>query len=669
MSENEQTQAAKGWPELPTRFVLKCELKRGGMGVVFEAFDTVLKSHVAIKVNLRPEPEMRTAFEREAQLLANLRDPSLPRCLDLQTAGSVQFLIMDLIEGDDLSAVMAKRPKALGPLPAETVLEWARQSLHALDYLHSLGVRHRDLKPSNFKVKDGRIYLLDLGLAYGQTEEMNTISRDEYDWGCHSPGYSPPEQFQREQARPASDLYSLAATLYKLLTTHTPPEAEKRVRCVERGEADPLKDISLYNPDLDEHVSLEINRALSLDVKRRPQSAREMERMMFPEPPAPTPVPVVARPRAWRRPLRLLEGFLLVALSVCALLYASGVVTFRSMRIWPEPAEPMRELSQAEQAAEMIDESDHLRLVGQRDEALALVNKALTFNPNKPYAWFVRLALLCDSDEAIKSGAHPPEVLNEARRIVKALPSPSTREEYIALAQAHLALLNFDQAHAAAEKAIGPERDFGPALLISASAVLQREIQKADKEGKKVSMAMVDPGLDDIDAAIEAMPDYPPARVIRAHINKCMHSPVRARRDLMKAIEIAPRAIYSVLLGEVYIDLNDPDAARENFNKALAEAPKLRWAFLALAALGEKHGDWRGAVHHYMEANNVLQTADTFKRLGRAYRQLGEPYLSDAKASYQRVLNFARNDDEALNALEELSEKMDVPEEAEHPIP
>ena len=668
MSENEQAQTTDGWPELPARYELKRELKRGGMGAVFEAFDTLLKSHVAVKVNLRPEPEMRAAFVREAQLLANLRHLSLPRCLDLQPDGDVQFLIMDLIEGDDLSTMMAKRPKVFGPLPAETVLDWARQLLDVLDYMDGLNVLHRDLKPANIKVKDGRVYLLDLGLAYGQAEEMNTISRDEYNWGCCSPGYSPPEQFRREQARPASDLYSLAATLFKLLTTHTPPEAEERVLSVERREADPLKDIRFYNPGLDESVSLEINRALSLDVRRRPQSAREMARMMFPEPPAPAPAPapVVARPRAWRRSLRLLEALLLVALSLGALIYAAmGAGIFSPARTSPGAAEPVRELSAAEQAAELTAEADNQRLGGQREEALTLVNEALTLDPNNPYAWFVRLALWCDSDEAAESGTLTPEVLEEARRIVKALPSPSKREEYMALAQAHLALLDLDQAHAAAEKAAGPERDFGPALLISASAGFRKEVQRAAKEGKGIAWAVVDQSMADCDAAIEALPDYPQGYIIRADIYKQMRSPVRARRDLMQALEIAPRPIYYVMLGEVYADSNDSDAARENYHKALADNRKLRRAFLGLAALSQKGGDWRGAVQHYQEANGVRQTADTFKKLGRAYRQLGQPHLPDAIASYEQALRLAPDDATALAALEELMAEMNAPGEPE----
>ncbi len=668
MSENEQAKAANGWPELPPRYELKRELKRGGMGIVFEAFDTLLKLNVAVKVNLRTEPALRAAFEREAQLMANLRHPALPRCLDLQTTSDVQFLVMDLVAGDDLSSLMAKRPKGSGPLSSETVLDWARQLLDVLDYLHGLNVLHRDLKLANIKVKDGQVYLLDLGLAYGQTEEMNTISRGEYNWGCHSPGYSPPEQFQREQARPASDLYSLAATLYKLLTTHTPPEAEERVLSVRRHEADPLKDIRFYNPNLDEHASLEINRALSLDVRRRPQSVGEMARMMFPEPPDPALVTAPARTqRAWRRPLRLLEALLLVTLPLCALIYAAG--TFRSTRPSPKPTEPARELSLAEQAAELTAEADNQRLGGEREQALKLVKKAFALNPNDPFTWFVRLALLCDSDEAAESGVQPPEVLEEASRIVKALPSPATREEYLALALAHLALQNLDQSYAAAEKAAGPERDLGPALLISASAGFRREVQRYIKGGKGIALAVADQSLADCDAAIESMPDYPQAYLIRADIYKSLRSPIRARRDLMRAMKIAPQSSYYVMLGEIYADLNDLDAARENYNKALAGNRKLRRAFLGLASLREKAGDWRGAVQHYLEANGIRQTADTFKRLGRAYRQLGQPYLPDAKASYEQVLKLAPNDAETLAALEELKAEMDPPEEAEQTLP
>jgi len=676
MSQNEQAKATNRWPKLPSRIELKCELKRGGMGAVYAAYDKVLKLHVAVKVNLRPEPAMRAAFEREAQFLAYFRHPSLPRCLDLHTAGGVQFFIMDLIEGDDLSTVMAKRPKELGSLPTESVLNWARQLLDVLDYLHGQGVVHGDLKTANIKVNNDRVYLLDLGLAYGLSGEMDTLKHGEDDYSGHSPGYSPPEQSRIEEMRPASDFYALGATLYKLLTTHTPPAAEKRRRDIDSGQPDPLKDIRFYNPGLDEHVSLEINRALSLDVRRRPQSAAEMARMMFPEPPAPAPapLPVPVRSRAWSHPLRLLETLLLIALPVCALIYAA-----RGMEIFLSDTstvltEPVRELSPAEQAAEWTEEAEHLRLSGRRKEALALVNESFALNPNDPYVWFVRLALWCDSDEAAESGAHQSEVLEEARRIVKALPSPSKREEYMALAQAHMALAqahmelsNLEQAQAAAEKAAGPKRDFGPALLISAWAGFQKEVRSVGKKGKDV-LAVADRSLADCDAAIEDMRDYPQAYLIRADIHTSMLSPARARRDLLRVLEIAPRPIYYVMLGEVYAALNDFDAARENYNKALADNRKLRPAFLGLAALHEKAEDWLAVVQQYLAANGIRETADTFKRLGYAYKQLGQTHLPDAIASYEKALNLAPNDAKALAALEELR-TMVTPEADEQPTP
>jgi tetratricopeptide (TPR) repeat protein len=391
-----------------------------------------------------------------------------------------------------------------------------------------------------------------------------------------------------------------------------------------------------------------------------------MARMMFPELPAPAPVPapVPVRPQAWRRPLRLLEAVLLVALPLGALIYATRTAWMtRSAHPSPEAAELVRELSLAEQAAELTAEADHQRLVGQHKEALALVNDALALNPNDRFAWFVRLALWCDGEEAAESGALPPEVLEEARRIVKALPSPGIREEFMALAQAHMVLSNLEQSHAAAEKAAGPERDFGPALLISASVGFRREVQRYIKEGKGISLAVADQSLADCDAAIEAMPDYPQAYIVRADIYKSLRSPVRARRDLTRALEIAPQPVYLAMLGEIYADLNNSDAARENYNKALLGNRKLRRAFLGLAALHEKADDWHGVIKHYLEANDIRQTADTFKRLGRAYRQLGKPHLPDARASYEQALNLDPHDAETLAALEELRAEMDAPEE------
>jgi len=132
---------------LQERYRIVRKLGQGGMGSVYEAFAIRLSSSVAIKESLSESDELRRAFERESQLLANLRHPSLPRVLDHFAEGSGQYLVMEYVPGSDLSVVLKEQSQGFSILE---VLQWADQLLQALEYLHSHNppVVHRDIKPA-----------------------------------------------------------------------------------------------------------------------------------------------------------------------------------------------------------------------------------------------------------------------------------------------------------------------------------------------------------------------------------------------------------------------------------------------------------------------------------------------------------------------------------------
>ena len=140
------------------------ELGAGGMGEVYRARDTKLGRHVAIKVlpvAVAADAERLARFEREAKTLASLNHPNIATVHGLEQTGDVYALVMELVEGEDLSTHIAR-----GPIPLSDALPIAKQIAEALEAAHEQGIIHRDLKPANIKIRaDGTVKVLDFGLA------------------------------------------------------------------------------------------------------------------------------------------------------------------------------------------------------------------------------------------------------------------------------------------------------------------------------------------------------------------------------------------------------------------------------------------------------------------------------------------------------------------------
>jgi serine/threonine-protein kinase len=134
------------------------------MGQVYRATDTKLKRQVAIKIlppSLAADADRLARFQREAQVLASLNHPNIAVIYGLEESAGVSALVMELVEGEDLSQRIAR-----GPMPLDEALPIAKQTTEALEAAHDQGIIHRDLKPANIKVRaDGRVKVLDFGLA------------------------------------------------------------------------------------------------------------------------------------------------------------------------------------------------------------------------------------------------------------------------------------------------------------------------------------------------------------------------------------------------------------------------------------------------------------------------------------------------------------------------
>jgi serine/threonine protein kinase/DNA-binding beta-propeller fold protein YncE len=265
---------------LQGRYRVVRQLARGGMGTVYEAVDERLDAVVALKETSFGDEELRKAFEREARLLARLHHPALPRVSDHFNEGEGQFLVMQFVGGSDLEEMRRARPG--GSFPAAQVLEWADQLLDALDYLHAQEppVIHRDIKPQNLKLGErGQVMLLDFGLAKGYASSTSPLAPAASVLG-YTLVYAPLEQMQSAGTDPRSDIYSLAATLYHLLTGTPPPDARARADAALNGEPDPLRAASELSTQVSPDVAAVLSQAMALRRDQRLSSAAAMRRAL-----------------------------------------------------------------------------------------------------------------------------------------------------------------------------------------------------------------------------------------------------------------------------------------------------------------------------------------------------------------------------------------------------
>ena len=262
---------------LQNRYRIEKQIGQGGMGKVYVATDERFNSTVAIKETVFEDAGLRKAFEREARLLNSLKHPALPRVSDHFTENNGQFLVMEYIAGEDLAEMIEQSGKAF---PLDDVLKWAYQLCDALEFLHLQNIIHRDIKPQNLKLTpNGQIVLLDFGLAKGNATDAPHQTAAKSIFG-YSRNYASLEQIQGTGTEPRSDLYSLSATLYHLLTGVPPADALTRAMNVLNNQSDPLLEADTINEKVPGGVSQVLQKAMALNAAERPVSASAMRSML-----------------------------------------------------------------------------------------------------------------------------------------------------------------------------------------------------------------------------------------------------------------------------------------------------------------------------------------------------------------------------------------------------
>jgi serine/threonine protein kinase len=296
----------------------------GGMGEVYRAKDTRLERSVAVKIlpaHFSSKADLRERFEREARAVSSLNHPNICTLHDVGHQEGVDYLVMELIDGESLTSRIAK-----GPLPTDQALRIASEIASALDRAHRSGIVHRDLKPGNIMLVGDFVKLLDFGVAKSETYD-DVITHVGMMIG--TPTYMAPEAISGDTSDPRTDLYALGCIIYELLTGTSPFAAPTVAATFARQlEGDP--------PELPEHIPIPLRDLVSALLAKspadRPPSAISVRDLLLavlePDDDQPTliqrPVTQIIELDTRLQPLRILA--VLIAIAIVAFLVLAFLV-------------------------------------------------------------------------------------------------------------------------------------------------------------------------------------------------------------------------------------------------------------------------------------------------------------------------------------------------------
>lgn len=258
---SEQTQQV--FPQID-RYAIRAELGRGGMGIVYRAYEPALEREIALKVlspDLAHQPGVVARVRREAISAARLRHPNIALLYEYGHADEMPFLAMEYVPGISLRQLLEA-----GQLAPERALSIVRQIGDALDYAHAHGIVHRDVKPSNILVgPDDHAVLIDFGLA--EVAERSLLTTDGAVLG--TPHYMAPEQADGRGAEARSDQYGLAAVAYEMLTGMPPFHGRSTTAIIYAHIHDLPPPPNERQPTLPAAVNQVLLRALAKDPRAR----------------------------------------------------------------------------------------------------------------------------------------------------------------------------------------------------------------------------------------------------------------------------------------------------------------------------------------------------------------------------------------------------------------
>jgi serine/threonine protein kinase/Tol biopolymer transport system component len=310
------------------RYEVIAAIGEGGMGQVYRARDTELGREVALKVlsdSFVHDPERLARFEREARTLASLNHAHIAVIHGVERSGGQTALVMELVEGEDLSRIVAR-----GPMPLAETIPVARQIAEALDAAHERGIVHRDLKPANVKVRpDGTVKVLDFGLAKAtdppgtgvNVENSPTLTAQATRMGVilGTAAYMSPEQARGKPVDKRTDIWAFGVVLFEMIAGRRPFDGEdvtELMAAVVKSDPDWTRLPGAVPP----HLARLIRRCLEKDRRKRVRDIGDVLIELDEQPPATSgasslpPARTTARERlAWLAALVLISAVASIA--------------------------------------------------------------------------------------------------------------------------------------------------------------------------------------------------------------------------------------------------------------------------------------------------------------------------------------------------------------------
>lgn len=569
-------------------------LGEGGMGVVYKALDVRLHRHVALKA-LSTETstdEERRRFLQEARAASALNDPHIVTIHDVLSEGGTDFLVMELVEGRTLRDIVEE-----GPVQVKRALDWTAQMAEALALAHSAGIVHRDLKPANVMVTTrGLVKILDFGIAKvapsSEEETIGALTRVNAVMGTAD--YMSPEQARGAQVDHRSDIFSLGAIFYEMLTGVRAFQGANTLARLHAVLNEPIIPVRTHNPSVPETVAAIVHKALERPIENRYQTmdrlAIDLRAALSADPltVVSNTTPMAVRPAARRRWLWPAAGIAAVVVAIAGAMQL-GVWPSRANEM-PEPAAIIEPTNAFEHTQVGLGLLQRYNVPGNVDKAIAAFEAAVALDKAFAPAWAGLARAYWRQQKTTRDQAWSARAIDAATQAVALNPY---------LAAAHVSL-GFAQLEASDRPAATATLNHALVLDPNNADAVRGLGELAEREGR----------LDD------------------------------AAAQYAKAVTLAPGDWeFAILAGNIPYRAGRYAEALGWYQKAAAAAPDNAVPLRLVGAANHMIGDYGAAASAFQQSIAIQPTAATYTNLGTALFYQGQ--YRESLPAFEKAVEMA----------------------------